>query len=84
MFLTESLIISVISAIVASVLSYFTCDFVNVYIKDIMSLMVNFAIYGVRQVIIIFLIGIFTGVLASIIPIIKIAREKPVDLIRRL
>ncbi|MBO5926889.1 MAG: FtsX-like permease family protein, partial [Clostridia bacterium] len=84
MFLTESLIISTISAIAASVLSYFACDFVNVYIKDIMSLMVNFAIYGVRQIIIIFVIGIFTGILASIIPIIKIAREKPVDLIRRL
>ena len=83
MFLTESLIISVISGVLACVLSYFACALVNVYIKDIMSLLVNFAIYGVRQVIIIFAISIVSGVLASILPIIKIAREKPVDLIRR-
>lgn len=83
MFLTESLIISIISALFASVLSYFACDIVNYYIKDIMSLMVNFAIYGVRQIILIFIIGVFTGILASIVPIIKIAREKPVELIRR-
>ena len=83
MFLTESLIISIISSTLASVLSYFACNLVNYYIKDIMSLMVNFAIYGLRQVIIIFVIGIFTGILSSIVPIIKIAREKPVDLIRR-
>ncbi len=83
MFLTESLIISTISSILASALSFFACELVNHYIKDIMSLMVNFAIYGLRQVIIIFVIGVFTGILSSIVPIIKIAREKPVDLIRR-
>ncbi len=83
MFLTESLIISVISGLFACVLSYFACVLVNTYIKDFMSLLVNFAIYGIRQVIIIFAISIVSGVLASILPIIKIAREKPVDLIRR-
>lgn len=83
MFLTESLIISVISGLLACVLSYFACVLVNGYIKDFMSLLVNFAIYGGRQIIIIFATSIISGVLASIIPIIKIAREKPVDLIRR-
>lgn len=83
MFLTESLIISTISAILACVGSYLACYLVNTYVKEFMSLLVNFAIYGVRQVIIIFAISIVTGVIASIVPIIKIAREKPVDLIRR-
>ncbi len=83
MFLTESLIISLISGIFACVISFFACELVNYYIKDIMSLLVNFAIYGVRQIIMIFSIGVITGILASIVPIIKIAREKPVDLIRR-
>ena len=83
MFLTESLIISTISGILACVGSYLACYLVNTYVKEFMSLLVNFAIYGVRQVIIIFAISIITGVIASIVPIIKIAREKPVDLIRR-
>lgn len=83
MFLTESLIISTISGILACVTALLACEIVNTYIKDVMSLLVNFAIYGVRQVIIIFAISLITGVIASIVPIIKIAREKPVDLIRR-
>ena len=39
MFLTESLIISVISGLLACVLSYFACVLVNGYIKDFMSLL---------------------------------------------
>ena len=83
MFLTESLIISFISGLIASALSYFACSIVNHYIKDVMNLIVNFAIFGIRQVIVIFAISIITGIVASIIPIIKIAKEKPVELIRR-
>ena len=83
MFLTESLIISLISGILACGVSFYACELVNFYIRDIMSLMVNFAIYGIRQVIIILAIAIVTSIMASIAPIIKIAREKPVDLIRR-
>ena len=83
MFLTESLIISLISGILACGVSFYACQLVNVYVKDVMSMLVNFALYGVRQIVIIFGISLVTGILASIAPIIKIAREKPVDLIRR-
>lgn len=83
MFLTESLIISAISGILASAFAYFACSLVNYYIKDIMNLIVNFAIFGYRQILVIFAISLVTGIISSIVPIIKIAREKPVELIRR-
>lgn len=83
MFITESVIISVINGILASIIAFVACILVNSYIRDLMKLGINFALFGFRQVIIIFLISIFTGIASSIIPIIKIAREKPVDLIRR-
>lgn len=83
MFITESVIISVINGILASIIAFVACVFVNSYIRDFMQLGINFALYGFRQVIVIFAISIVTGIASSIIPIIKIAREKPVDLIRR-
>ncbi len=83
MFLTESLIISIISGIFANVFAYFACSLVNYYIKDIMNLIVNFAIFGLRQILVIFGISLLTGIISSIVPIIKIAKEKPVELIRR-
>ena len=44
---------------------------------------IEFAIFGLRQVFLILLISLVTGVASSIMPIIKISKEKPVDLIRR-
>lgn len=83
MFITESAIISVINGILASIIAFVACILVNGYIRDFMQLGVNFAIYGIRQILIIFAISIVTGIASSILPIIKIAKEKPVDLIRR-
>ncbi len=83
MFITESLVISLINAIIASGVSYLACLVVNFYIKNVMNLTVDFAIFGVRQVIFIMLASIIAGVLSSLLPIIKICKEKPVDLIRK-
>ena len=83
MFITESMIISLINAVLANVLTIVACFFVNLYIKEFMSLIVNFAIFGIRQVLVILGISVLAGLISSIMPIIKIAKEKPVDLIRR-
>ena len=82
MFMTESFIISIINAILASILTFFACKLVNNYIVDIMSLNIHFALYGVKQVIIIFIASIVTGIISSLSPILKISKEKPVELIR--
>jgi ABC-type lipoprotein release transport system permease subunit len=52
------------------------------YIIEVMNLAISFAIYGARQVIIIMVASIVTAIASSLIPIIKIAKEKPVSLIR--
>ena len=82
MFMTESFIISLINAVIASAVAAVGCIFVNNYIKTEMNLVIDFAIFGVRQIAIILLTSIVTAVLSSLIPIIKIAKEKPVKLIR--
>ncbi len=83
MFFTESLFISIVNAIFASVVAFIGCIFVNMYIKDIMHLTINFAIFGLRQILIISAISIITGIISSLIPIIRICKEKPIELIRK-
>ncbi len=83
MFFTESMVISIINALVACLVAFVGCIFVNMYIKTIMNLTLNFAIFGFRQIGIIFGISIVTGILSSLIPIIRICKEKPIELIRK-
>ena len=83
MFITESLVISIINGALATIVAFVGCIFVNYYIKNIMNMTVDFAIFGIRQIVLIFLASIFTGVISSLLPIIRICKEKPVDLIRK-
>ncbi len=83
MFLLESLVISIISGLLASLVSYIACLFVNQYILKVMNLTIKFVLFGGRQIAIITASSLVTGFLASLIPIIRIVKEKPVALIRK-
>ncbi|MBO7297545.1 MAG: ATP-binding cassette domain-containing protein [Clostridia bacterium] len=82
-FLTESLIIALINGALASVLSAVGCMLVNLYIRDVMHFFVSFALFGVRQVLLIMGVSLLLSVLSSALPIIKISKKKPVELIRQ-
>ena len=83
MFLLEGLVISLIGGLLASLTSYIACIFVNDYILEVMNLTINFVLFGGRQVAIIVASSMVTGFLASLTPIIRIVKEKPVALIRK-
>lgn len=83
MFLSESIIIAIINGILAAGIAAIGCTLVNSYIMNIMHLTIPFALFGIRQLLIIFGMSIVTAIVSSIIPIIRIAKEKPVDLIRK-
>lgn len=82
-FLSESLIIAFFNGILAGILAWFGCSFVNTYIVDTINVSIHFALFGARQIFIIALISLLTAIISSALPIIKISRRKPVDLIRR-
>ena len=84
MFITESLIIAAINGVLASIVAKVGCIFVNSYIRNVMNLAIDFALYDIRQVVLIIVASILTAIASSIIPIIKISKEKPVNLIRDL
>ena len=76
--------VSVINGILANVLSILGCNLVNAYIVEVMHISVHFALFGFRQILIITAISVLTAILASSLPIIKISKKKPIELIRRL
>ena len=82
-FLSESLIVGVINGILANIFAVLSCSFVNAYIVEIMNISVHFALFGGRQILIISIISLLTAILASTLPIIKISKKKPIELIRR-
>ncbi len=83
MFISESVIIAILNGVLACILAYVGCIFVNSYIIETMNISISFALFDLRQILIIFGMSIFTAVISSVLPIIKISKEKPVDLIRR-
>ncbi len=83
MFLIESLVIALINGIFAVALSAIGCSLVNFYIAEVMNIAIPFAIFSARQIFIILGISIGTAVISSSTPILRIVKEKPVNLIRR-
>lgn len=82
-FLSESLIISIVNGILANVFAALGCLLVNSYIVNIMNVSIHFALFGARQILIIAAISLLTAILSSALPIVKISKKKPVELIRR-
>ena len=82
-FLFESLIVCLINGILANVFAFVGCMLVNSYIVSVMNIGVHFALFGIRQILIISGVSLLTALVSSIMPIIKISRKKPVELIRR-
>jgi ABC-type lipoprotein export system ATPase subunit len=82
-FLFESLLIGLINGLLANALCVLGCALVNAYIMNTMNIFVSFAMFGGRQLLIILLMSLSTAVVSSVLPIIKISKKKPVELIRR-
>lgn len=84
MFIFETLIIALIDTIFACIFTRFGSIIVNNYIRNVMNIPINFSAFGFRQIGVISLFSILSAVLSALIPIFKINKEKPVDLIRKL
>jgi ABC-type lipoprotein export system ATPase subunit len=84
MFLSESLIIAAINGVLAVAFSWLGCIFVNSYILNVMNVSIPFAFFGTRQVLVILAMSILSAGISSALPILKISKEKPVELIRNV
>lgn len=82
-FLIESLIVALINGLLANICAVVGCLLVNMYIVEVMGISVHFALFGIRQILIISGVSLLTALLSSCLPIIRISKKKPVELIRR-
>jgi len=81
-FLSESIVIALINGVLAIVFAAVGCYLVNTYVMNVMNIFVAFALFEVRQILLILGVSLLTALLSSAIPIVKIAKKKPVELIR--
>lgn len=80
-FLWEGIALALISAVITSILLVVVTNALNVLIMDEASLILTPFILGIRQFVMIFLLVFVVVIVASILPINRISRMKPIDAI---
>ncbi len=80
-FLWEGFCMALISGIVASILLVVVTNFMNDVIMSEITLLLTPFIVGIRQFVVIFAVVFAVTMVASLIPILRISRMKPIDAI---
>ena len=82
-FLVESLLIAIINIVLSNVITAVSCIFLNNYFEKVINVSIPLATYTIRQFWVIFGVSLGVALLASIAPIAKLSRKKPIETIRR-
>lgn len=80
-FSWEGFTLSLISGTVASILLVLVSNFMNAYIKSQIDILTTPFLVGIRQFVFIYFVVFLVTMVASILPIIRIAKMKPIDAI---
>lgn len=81
-FVNESIIIAMVNTILSIITSIFLCGGLNRMIKNMTQVSFTTLNFGMRQIAIMIIINIAIAVLASLLPIYKMSKKKPIDCIR--
>lgn len=80
-FLIESLIIGLINFILSLTATIVAIYYINTSLREGIGLKLTVFNFGIRQIFLILLISLIVSVIASFLPVHRIARKKPVDAI---
>lgn len=83
MFVVESVVLALINALIATIITGVGCIFVNMFLSSYLNLYISLAAFGIRQILIIFALSILVAIVSAIIPIWSISKQKPVETIRK-
>lgn len=83
MFFAESLIIALINIVLSNVITAVCCTILNLFFTNVMNVSIPLASYTMRQFWVIFGLSIAVAFIASLAPILKLSRKKPIETIRR-
>lgn len=81
-FVNESIIIAMVNTVLSIITSIFLCGGLNKMIKNMTQVSFTTLNFGIRQIAIMIIINIAIAVLASLIPIYRMSKKKPIDCIR--
>lgn len=80
-FFLEATIIALINFLLATIISIITIIFVNSYLKTEFGLIISIITFGFRQLIVILLISLVIAYLSSSLPVRRVAKKYPIDVI---
>jgi hypothetical protein len=80
-FFNESSVIAIINFVLATIATIVTCGILNNVIITKLGLDLVLLSVGIRQIVLIFGISMLTAFIASFLPVMKIAKKKPIDAI---
>ena len=83
-FFTESIIMATVNFALSCCLTYITAVVGNYVIKHQFDLIISFVNFGIRQVGILFCLSFIVALLASYIPIRRVAKQTPIEAIRNI
>ena len=81
-FFSESFIIAAINFILSSTGVFAATAIINNLLRERLGILVTVLNFGVRQILLIFAVSIAVAVIASYLPVKRIASKKPIDAIR--
>ncbi|MDR0751300.1 MAG: ATP-binding cassette domain-containing protein [Christensenellaceae bacterium] len=82
-FFTESLIIATFNFIIAMVVSSAIAIYFNNYMRSVGGMVITLLSIGIRQFAVLLGVSVLAAFIGSFLPIINVARKKPIDAIRK-
>ncbi|ERJ10988.1 ABC transporter ATP-binding protein/permease [Haloplasma contractile] len=81
-FFSESLIIALINFVLALILTIGVIIYINTYLRGEYGLLITFLNFGIRQFFLMLVVSTGVALIASFIPVYRIAHKKPIDAIK--
>lgn len=81
-FFSEAFIIAMINFVLSSLLTFFISIIVNKAVRSEVFLQISIFTFGIRQILLLFILCIASATISSFFPVYKNARKKPIDAIR--
>lgn len=82
-FCNESMFIALINFILAAVATFVACIGINSVVRNQLQLPITLLTVGIRQIALLLGVSVVTAFLASLLPVLKISRKRPIDAIRK-
>ena len=83
MFLVQSLLIAIINIAISTAITAVSCIYLNKFFENVINVSIPLATFSMRQVGIIAALSVAVAFISSLVPILRLSKQKPIETIRR-